>query len=71
MKVGERGQITIPKAIREKYGFFPKMEVEFIPLKDGVKLKKRSSRTSPVREVFGILKSKTRTDDYMEDVRGR
>jgi AbrB family looped-hinge helix DNA binding protein len=29
MKIGERGQITIPKKLREKYGFFPNIEVEF------------------------------------------
>ena len=31
----ERGQITIPKAIRDKCGFTPNIEVE-VKLKDGV-----------------------------------
>jgi len=35
MKMTERGQITIPKAIREKCGFTPNIEVE-VRLKDGV-----------------------------------
>lgn len=29
MKVGERGQVTIPKAIREKFRLRPATEVEF------------------------------------------
>ena len=35
MKMTERGQITIPKAIRDKCGFTPNIEVE-VKLKDGV-----------------------------------
>lgn len=31
MKIGEHGQIAIPKKIREKYGLMPFIEVEFIP----------------------------------------
>jgi AbrB family looped-hinge helix DNA binding protein len=35
MKMTERGQITIPKAIRDKCGFTPNIEVE-VKLKRGV-----------------------------------
>ncbi|MBW1937038.1 MAG: AbrB/MazE/SpoVT family DNA-binding domain-containing protein [Deltaproteobacteria bacterium] len=38
MKIGERGQVTIPKAIRERYGFLPNREVEFVPTDKGVLL---------------------------------
>ncbi len=34
MKMTERGQITIPKAIRERYGFIPNGEVE-VKVKNG------------------------------------
>ena len=71
MKIGERGQITIPKSIRDKYGLLPNIEVDFIPDKDGVLLKKKSHKTSPVQKVFGILNKKQNTDDYIEDIRGR
>ena len=71
MKIGERGQVTIPKALREKYSLFPNMEVEFLPLEDGIKLKKKTSQASPIRRVFGILGKGGKTDDYMEEIRGR
>jgi AbrB family looped-hinge helix DNA binding protein len=71
MKIGERGQVTIPKNIREKYGFFPNIEIDFIPDKDGVLIKKRSLNTSPIQRVFGILKKEQNTDDYIEEIRGR
>jgi AbrB family looped-hinge helix DNA binding protein len=29
MKIGERGQVTIPKEIREQFGLGPETEVEF------------------------------------------
>ena len=71
MKIGERGQITIPKDIRERYGFLPNIEVDFVPDKDGVLLRKRSLKVSPVQKVFGILNKSQHTDDYIEDIRGR
>ena len=71
MKIGERGQITIPKEIRERYGFLPNIEVDFVPDKDGVLLRKRSLKVSPVQKVFGILNKSQHTDDYIEDIRGR
>ena len=55
MKIGERGQITIPKNIREKYGLMPYIEVEFVPEETGVLIKKKSLYSSPVEQVFGIL----------------
>ena len=71
MKIGERGQITIPKEIREKYGFLPKIEVEFVPEDSGVLIKKRARHSSPVQKVYGILKKNTKTDDIIEAIRGR
>ena len=71
MKIGERGQVTIPKNIREKYGLMPYIEVEFVHEENGVLIKKKSLRSSPVEQVYGILKKKARTDDYIEVIRGR
>ena len=71
MKIGERGQVTIPKELREKYGLFPNMEVEFIPEKGGIKLQKKTRHVSPIREIFGILGKRGKTDDYIEEIRGR
>ena len=71
MKIGDRGQITIPKSIRDKYGLLPQIEVEFIPEKTGVLIKKKSGHISPVQQVYGILKKNTQTDDYINAIRGK
>jgi len=71
MKIGERGQITIPKNIREKYGLMPFIEIELVPEEAGVLIRKKSLQSSPVEKVFGILNKKANTADYIEAVRGR
>ncbi len=71
MKIGERGQVTIPKNIREKYGLMPYIEVEFVPEETGVLIRKKSLHSSPVEQVYGILKKKANTDNYIEAIRGR
>ena len=70
MKIGERGQITIPKEIREKYGFLPNLEVEFVPEESGVLLRKKARHSSPVEKVYGILKKNTKTDEIIKALRG-
>jgi AbrB family looped-hinge helix DNA binding protein len=71
MKIGERGQVTIPKTLRDRYGLAPGMEVEFAPEESSIRIQKKARHLSPVREVYGILKAPGSTDDYMEAVRGR
>ena len=71
MKIGERGQVTIPKWIREQYGFYPNIEVDFIRVEDGVLIKKKSTSVSPVQKIYGILNNPSITDDYLEEVRGQ
>ena len=71
MKIGERGQVTIPKNIREKYGLMPTIEVEFVPEENGVLIKKKGLHSNPVEQVYGILKKKANTDSYIEAIRGR
>ncbi|MEZ5584573.1 MAG: AbrB/MazE/SpoVT family DNA-binding domain-containing protein [Candidatus Competibacteraceae bacterium] len=38
MRVSERGQVTIPQPLRERYGLLPHTEVQFIPEESGVRL---------------------------------
>jgi AbrB family looped-hinge helix DNA binding protein len=71
MKVTERGQITIPKAIRDRYGLRPDMEVELILTENGVLIKKRTQAEHPVDKVLGVLGRPSDTDRYIEEVRGR
>ncbi len=41
MIVGERGQVTIPKDIRERFGIGPKSEVEFHEIEGELVLRKK------------------------------
>jgi AbrB family looped-hinge helix DNA binding protein len=71
MKIGERGQVTIPKKIREKYGFTPNMEVSFVEEEGGVLIQKKGPHTNPVRQAYGMLGRKGSTDKFLEEIRGR
>ena len=71
MKIGERGQVTIPKKMRERYGLLPQIEIEFVEENSGLLIKKKLLHTSPVDKVYGILKKNASTDDYIEAIRGR
>jgi AbrB family looped-hinge helix DNA binding protein len=71
MKIGERGQVTIPKAIREKYGLLPQIEVDFLLKETGILIRKKPHPVSPVEQVYGILGKNVQTDPYIESIRGR
>lgn len=71
MKIMERGQITIPKKIRDKYGLKPDTEVDVLPVEGGVLIVKRSTRKSPFKEVYGILNNRRDSDGLVEEMRGR
>ena len=70
MKVSERGQITIPKKIRGKYGLEENVEVEFVEIDGTIQLRKKSL-IHPVDRITGILNSPKDTDKYIEEIRGR
>ena len=63
--------MTIPKNIREKYGFLPQIEVDFVLQEKGVLIRKKTKHLSPVDQVYGILQKNTQTDPYLESLRGR
>jgi len=71
MKVSERGQVTIPKKLRDRYGLHPEVEIDFVADEDGLRVRKRTAAGHPIREVFGILKRPSGVDTYIEEIRGR
>ena len=71
MKIMEKGQVTIPKKYRERYGFTRTTELDFVPTAEGLLLVKKASRQSPLRQVYGILKKPGSTDELLEEIRGR
>ncbi len=77
MKVTVKGQVTIPIALRERFGLEPGTEVEFVA--DGGVLHLRPSRksrngTSPftrwLAKAAGSAKPGTTTDELMAMTRG-
>ena len=76
MKVGERGQVTIPKDLRQKFGIGPDTEVEFHTVKGGILLKKTPQKLK-LRKWKGRAKASFKAlgfnsvDHYIERVRGR
>jgi AbrB family looped-hinge helix DNA binding protein len=68
-KVGERGQVTIPKKLRTRYGVEPGSEVVFEERKDGLLIKK-VAREDPLRELVGLIRDEVDVDRYLERTRG-
>ena len=76
MKISERGQITIPKHLRERFGMKHNVEVEISPTVQGLLIHKRTAAEHPVDRVYGILGRDAlgegvSVDDYIEEIRGR
>ena len=72
MKIGERGQVTIPKEFRSRFGLAPATEVKFIEENGQLILKKSGPAVPAIRKFTGILKGGgLRSDDVVESMRGR
>ena len=71
MRISERGKITIPKPLRDRFGMNPDVEVEITPTEDGLLIQKRTAARHPVERVYGVLGRSGSTDDYLEEIRGR
>lgn len=76
MKIGERGQVTIPKNIREQFGLGPQTEVEFRVVGGAILLKKAPRKLNLAKwkgrcgDAFAKL-GYSSVDKFMDDVRGR
>ncbi len=73
MRIGERGQVTIPKHLRERYGLQKDADVDFIDDGTGIRIVKRSEGSKRAAKIRGVatLKHARSVDDYVEDIRGR
>ena len=81
MRVTEKGQVTIPKPIRDKLGILPGSEVEFVERNSVVELVRVDAVRSVERRRAELLKALEAmrgtldlggltTDEYMEEIRG-
>lgn len=67
--VSEKGQVTIPKAIRDRLGIGPGVVIEFE--EEGGRLMARKVQVGdPVEAVYGILRLRRSTDDLLNELRG-
>ena len=71
MRISKRGQVPIPKPLRDRFGMNPNVEVEIIPAQDGLLIQKRTATKHPVDRIYGILAGVGRTRDYVDEIRGR
>jgi antitoxin PrlF len=68
-KVAERGQVTIPKALRQRLGIRPGTVLEFSEEK-GRLVATKTGAADPVDEVYGSMGRKRSTKQIMEELRG-
>ena len=71
MKVtlSEKGQVTIPKSLRDRLGLRPGSTLEF-EAEGGVLVGRKVHRRDPVDRVYGILADVGPTDTFLDRVRG-
>ena len=73
MKIGARGQVTIPLQHRRRFGLKPATKIEFVVSNGELVLKKAGGQKKKTWEkYYGVLGLKnTRTDDLMRELRDR
>ncbi|HEY2381762.1 MAG TPA: AbrB/MazE/SpoVT family DNA-binding domain-containing protein [Terriglobia bacterium] len=68
--ISSKGQITVPVQIRSRLGLQPGSVVTFEITRNGALLRKGGSGKHPVDQLYGILGSKRRTDELLDELRG-
>lgn len=68
--VTQKGQVTIPKEIREKAGIEPGDDLEFEIDKDGTINVRKNIEENPFSEWKDELDLEKSTDEIMEELRG-
>ncbi|HEU0057818.1 MAG TPA: AbrB/MazE/SpoVT family DNA-binding domain-containing protein [Gaiella sp.] len=68
--VSEKGQVTIPKKLRDRLGITPGAVLEFRE-DAGVLLATKASGEDAIAAVFGIIDTDRPVDDLVEEMRGR
>lgn len=71
--ISEKGQITIPKALRDRLGLVPGSEIDFRE-ENGRLIAEKRAKASPYRKWMGKGKLPAgckSVDDYLESIRDR
>lgn len=70
--VADRGQVTIPKLLRDKLGLGPGTVIVF-ELRNGKIILTKDATHDPIASVYGCLKKSVpyaSTDSYINEIRG-
>jgi AbrB family looped-hinge helix DNA binding protein len=67
--VSEKGQVTIPKELRDQMGIRPGQVIDFIE-KNGQLIATKWITNDPVSRLYGILKLPRSTDELITEMRG-
>ncbi len=68
-KISEKGQVTIPKALRDAFGIRTGDRLEFFAEEDGIKLRRRVD-ADPFARLRGSLKLPASVDELVDEMRG-
>lgn len=67
--VSEKGQVTIPKVLRERLGIRHGVVLDFEE-REGQLIARKVTTEDPVDAVYGVLETPSRTDEIIEQLRG-
>jgi AbrB family looped-hinge helix DNA binding protein len=70
--VTSKGQVTIPKELRDQFGIEPGAEVDFVAATDGIRLRKVVDRSKRLA-VLGCLKKELAghsVKEWLDELRG-
>jgi AbrB family looped-hinge helix DNA binding protein len=70
--VTSKGQVTIPKELREKFGIRPGTKVDFAAVEDGIRLRKAVDRSKRLG-ILGCLKkelARRSVTELLDELRG-
>ena len=76
MRITSKGQVTIPKGIRDEFGFLPGTEVEFVEEKGEVRIRKVAGGRNRGQEIVEHLRNasggtnRLTTEEIMRMTRG-
>ena len=68
-RLTEKGQVTIPKPLRDSLGLEPGQELHFEE-REGALIVRRRSPVDPLRQLVGLVRERVDVDAYIEQTRG-
>lgn len=68
--ITSKGQVTIPKSVRDRFGLGPGIEVEFEIVGNTVQIR-RVTRQSSIDRWCGVLTVAGGTDAFLNEARGK